>query len=344
MTEPAQSEVDTPDSSPADVKPVRHARRHRLIQTARIGVSVAVLAAVAYAAAHEWTDVSKTIRSLSWQSLVIAISSVVVGMFATVKVWQHLLAALGTRIPYSRAVQINLVGQLGKYLPGSVWSFLLQAELGRRYRVPRAKAIVTLVLSAGLSIATALTLSVFAIKPLLSRWGGVAWLLAAGPLALLMAVPVVMTWISNTLLRLMRRPRLDQPIITRHIPWAIGWSILAWLLFGVHLWGLASSLGELSFQNYLLVTGVFALALSAGFIAFVLPSGVGVREAVIVAGLSPILATGPALAFALTSRLIFTVADVSSAIIAVLVSRGVNAPDAAAAAPASAEPIGGPAR
>lgn len=306
----------------------RHPAVHRAIQVGRVGIFVAVIAAIVLAAAREWDAVSKTISSLSWQSLAIAITSVVVGMFATVKVWQHLMAAQGVSLPYTRAVQINLVGQLGKYLPGSVWSFLLQAQLGRRYGVPRAKALVTLVLSAGLSIATALTLSVFAIDPLRRSWGPFAWLLILGPLALVMAVPRVMTWISNTLLRIMRRPKLDAPIIARHIPWAIGWSILSWLLFGVQLWGLASSLGELSFQNYLLVTGVFALAMSAGFIAFVLPSGVGVREAVVVAGLSPIMATGPALAFALTSRLVFTVADVSSALIAVLVSRGANAPGA----------------
>jgi uncharacterized membrane protein YbhN (UPF0104 family) len=302
----------------------RHPLVHRAIQVMRVAIVIAVVVAVAYSAANEWGAVSKTIRSLSWQSLVIAISAVVAGMFSTVKVWQHLLAALGTNLAYRRAVQINLVGQLGKYLPGSVWSFLLQVELGRRYQVPRARAMVTLILSAGLAIATALTVSVFAVEPLLGKWGNAAWLLALGPLALLMLVPRVLTWISNNLLRLMRRPKLDQPIVVRHLPWALGWSIFSWLLFGVSIWGLVSSLGELSFRNYLLVTGVFALAMAAGFVAFVLPSGVGVREAVIVAGLAPLLPTGPALAFALASRLIFTVADVSSALIAAFIARGVQ--------------------
>jgi len=302
----------------------RHPLMRKAISVARVLISLAVVAAVGYAATSEWSAVRKTITSLSWQSLTIAIGSVVLGMFATVKVWQHLLAAIGVEVDYPQAVQVNLVGQLGKYLPGSVWSFLLQAELGRRYRIPRPKAIVTLVLSAGVTIATALVISVFAIHPLLGRWGGVAWLLALGPLALLIAAPRVMTWISNTLLRLMRRPALDAPLIARHIPFALVWSIASWLLFGLQLWALASSLGMLSFSSYLLVTGAFALAMSAGFVAFVLPSGVGVREAVIVAGLSPILATGPALAFALTSRLIFTVADVSSALIAVVIARGVG--------------------
>ena len=324
-TEPATEPATDPDgaqSQPAiAAKTDRHPLVHRAIQIGRVAVLVGVVVAIAYASAKEWDAVSKTISSLSWESLLLSIISIIVGMFATVKVWQHLLASLGTDLAYPRAVQINLVGQLGKYLPGSVWSYLMQAELGRRYDVPRPRALVTLVLSAGLAIATALTISVFAIDPLLGRWGDIAWLLALGPLAMVIAIPRVMQMIANLMLKLMRRPRLENAIIGRHVLHAVAWSFISWLLFGVHLWALASSLGILSFPNYLLVTGAFGLAMSAGFVAFVLPSGVGVREAVIVAAMAPIMASGPALAFALTSRLLFTVADVSSALLAVLASR-----------------------
>lgn len=296
-----------------------------MLRVARAVAAVLVLAAVVLALVRTWHSVGPDLARMPVWAVLASVGFVLLGLVPTLAAWRTLLSDLGSDLAVRPSVGVFFVGQLGKYLPGSVWSFLLQAQLGRKYQVPRARALVTLVLSAGLAIATALTLSVFAISPLLGSWGPVAWLLVLGPLALLMAVPRVMTWLSNTLLRIMRRPMLDQPIIARQIPWAIAWSVVSWLLFGLQLWGLASSLGELSFRNYLLVTGVFALAMSAGFIAFVLPSGVGVREAVIVAGLAPILPTGPALAFALTSRLIFTVADVSSALIAVVIARGVNA-------------------
>jgi uncharacterized membrane protein YbhN (UPF0104 family) len=310
-----------PASPAPGTKPARHPLVHRLIQLARVLVSLLVVAAVAYAVVHEWHEVSHTLSLLSWQSVVLSLLSVLLGMFATVKVWQHLLHGVGRSIPYAQAAQINLVGQLGKYLPGSVWSFVLQAELGRRYRVPRGKALVALLLSAGMSIVTALTLSVLAIHPLLGKWGGAAWLLACGPLTLLTCLPRVLTRVANLVMRLLRRPQLKTRIDGRQILWALGWSFVSWLLFGLHLWALASSLGALSPQGYALATGAFGLAMSAGFIAFVLPSGVGVREAIIVAGLSPILASGPALAFALTSRLLFTVCDVSTAAISAIVAR-----------------------
>ena len=44
--------------------------------------------------------------------------------------------------------------------------------------------------------------------------------------------------------------------------------------------------------------------MTAGFLVFIAPSGIGVREAVLVAALSPVLDTGEALSVALVVRLV----------------------------------------
>ena len=46
-------------------------------------------------------------------------------------VWRAALAALGTRVAVPDAARIYLVGQLDKYVPGSVVAFLLKMELAR---------------------------------------------------------------------------------------------------------------------------------------------------------------------------------------------------------------------
>jgi len=56
-----------------------------------------------------------------------------------------------------------------------------------------------------------------------------------------------------------------------------------------------------------------ALAMTLGFVVVVAPSGIGVREAVLVAALAPVLDTPEALAIALVARLLFTVADLIAA-------------------------------
>jgi glycosyltransferase 2 family protein len=313
--------LDDLDGEQSAAAPARHPVVHQLLRAGRIATIVAVVAAVAFAVDREWGPVRDTIRALSWKSLLASLTAVVLGMFATVKVWQHLLAAMGTRIRYRHAAQVNLVGQLGKYLPGSLWAFVLQTQLGKRYEVPRTRALVTLLLSAGVSSVTALSLGALVAEPLSHRWGGAAWLLLAGPLGLLALVPPVLTRIANLALTLLRRPRMAGRIQPGQVLRAVAWSYASWLLFGLQLWVLTGALAKQSWSGYVITTGAFALAMSAGFLAFVLPSGVGAREAVIVAGLAPLASAGPALAIALTSRLLFTIADVSTALAAVGAAR-----------------------
>ncbi len=308
------------DEEPATA-PSRHPMLHRLIQVGRVVVFLAVVVGVGYTAVNEWDSVQNTIKALSWRSLVTAQLAVLLGMAATVKVWQHLLAAMGTRVRYRAAAQVNFVGQLGKYLPGSLWAFVLQTQLGKRYRIPRARSLVALLLSAGISMVTGISLAAMAASPLSHNWGPVAWLLALGPLTLVTAVPAVLTKIGNLALRVMRKPLFEMHLVGSEVLRAVLWSFVSWLLFGFHVWLLTGSLAKQSLSGYAICTGAFALAMSAGFLAFVLPSGVGVREAVIVAALAPLAASGPTLAIALTSRLIFTIADVATASVALLTSR-----------------------
>lgn len=324
MSEPSPDLADglaSIDESEDAVAAPRHPRVHRLVQVGRVVVSLAVVAGVGYTAVTEWESVRSTINALSWKSILGAQVAVLLGMAATVKVWQHLLAAMGTRVRYRAAAQVNLVGQLGKYLPGSVWAFVLQAQLGKRYRIPRARSLVALLLSAGVTMVTGVSLAAGAVGPLSHRWGSAAWLLVLAPLGLLTLVPVVLTRIANLALRLMRKPRFEFPLLSSEVARALLWSVASWLLFGLHVWLLTGSLAKQSFEAFAICTGAIGLAMSAGFLAFILPSGIGVREAVIVAGLAPLAASGPALALALTSRLIFTLADVLTAAAALITSR-----------------------
>lgn len=317
--------VDTADAETEVLQhrapPGRHPLLHRLIDLGRVLVVVVVVLAVVYAVRTEWTGVSRTFHTLSWKSLVSAFAAIVLGMFATVGVWRQLLAAMGIRIPYWRAAQVNLIGQLGKYLPGSVWAFALQAQLGKRYGISRPRALVALLLSAGVSTVGALTLAVFAVPELARQWGSAAWLLCAGPLSLATLYPPLLTWIANLAMRLMRRPQLRQQLHGGQVLRALLWALVAWVLFGVQLWLLTGSLAgqPASALAITITTGAFALGMSAGFVAFVLPSGVGVREVVIVAGLAPITSAGTALALALVSRLLFTIADITTALGALVV-------------------------
>jgi uncharacterized membrane protein YbhN (UPF0104 family) len=60
--------------------------------------------------------------------------------------------------------------------------------------------------------------------------------------------------------------------------------------------------------------------MNAGLLVFVAPSGIGIREAVLVAALAPVLDHSDAFAVALVARVLFTVADLVAAIAVLPVS------------------------
>jgi uncharacterized membrane protein YbhN (UPF0104 family) len=115
-------------------------------------------------------------------------------------------------------------------------------------------------------------------------------------------------------LRLTRREPLTRPLTWRGVLGVLGWAVVAYVLAGVHLWLLAGTVAGTGLRGLVACTAAFALAMIAGTFAFILPSGIGAREFVIVATLTSMgVPQGSALGLALVSRLLFTVADVGAA-------------------------------
>ncbi len=77
---------------------------------------------------------------------------------------------------------------------------------------------------------------------------------------------------------------------------------------------LAVSVGAPAGQSLLLCVARVPLAMIAGLVVFIAPSGLGVREAALVAALTPVLEPSQGLAVALLARLVFTAADFVAAL------------------------------
>jgi hypothetical protein len=73
-----------------------------------------------------------------------------------------MLADLGSPLALGPASGVLFVGQLGKYLPGSVWTVVVQAEVASRLGVPRKRTAVVGLLSVLLSALAGLAVGVLA--------------------------------------------------------------------------------------------------------------------------------------------------------------------------------------
>jgi uncharacterized membrane protein YbhN (UPF0104 family) len=297
-------------------------RRPRWRRALRLAVLAAFVVAVAWSLAAQWGAVRPLLGQLSVASLGAALVAVAAGILATFLCWREVLADLGGRLPVAAGARVFFLGQLGKYLPGSLWPVLAQMELGRDHRVPErasgsAVGVFLLVLvGTGLAVAAAGA-------PLLgpdavhTYW----WLLAVLPLAVVMLVPPVLNRLLGRVMRLARRPPLPRPLSVAGVLRAVGWALASWLAYGVHVWVLAGQLAPGGPPELARATGAFAAAWCAGFLLVVAPAGAGVREAALVLLLGGALTRPQATVVAVVSRLLFVVGDLGWGAAALLAGR-----------------------
>src|SRR6185437_15354545 len=174
---------------------------------ARAVVAVLVLAAVALALARTWHSVSPDLSSLPVWAVVLAVVFVLLGLVPTLAAWRVLIADLGSPLPWRVAVGVFFIGQLGKYLPGSLWVALAQSDLAARHGVPRRRTAVVALVQVGISIVVGLGLGVLAVPAFVSAGQNRAWLLAlvALPVGAAVLHPPVLNRLVAWGLRVLRR-------------------------------------------------------------------------------------------------------------------------------------------
>ena len=259
----------------------------------------------------EWPAASAALETASLSWIAVAAVLALLAMTAMGWGWGFVLRLFGVRVPSARVVAWYFVGELGKYLPGGVWTVLGRGELARRGGVPRTRAYASVAMSLAMLYLAAMFVASAFLPFTLSGDGANVWML------FLLALPVGVLALHHAVLErvLALVVRISGRELTLEIPrWRdslimVACYLPAWIFVGGGTWAVARALDpSASFSRIM-----FAALLSwvAGFIAVPVPAGAGVREAVLVAssGLDP----GTAAATAIVARMLFLLADLVGA-------------------------------
>ncbi len=293
----------------ATPNPPSNTGNHPLQTAIRIVFFLVVISAAAWAVANNWEAVKEGFGRLSIWALLGSLALAAVGALSGIPPWWRILAGLGSKLPLRKASRIFLIGQLGKYIPGGIWTLLAQAELARSEKVGRARSAAASLIAILISVVSALVLgSVCLLISGREVLGSYYWVLfGLLPLVALMH-PAVLEFCLKLVSKLTKRPIAEKRLSGADLAFSLAISSFGQISSGLHLWLLAGTVGGV-FPSPLLAIGVFALASGAGILIVIAPAGVGVREAVVLAGLGPIIGVGPALLVALLSRVLTTAVD-----------------------------------
>jgi uncharacterized membrane protein YbhN (UPF0104 family) len=292
--------VTTPESGTAEpaVRDPARSRRVTLRRVVRFGFLLIALGFGGRAIASQWDSVVAGFARLSWPLLAASLAGVVAALLGAMLTWRTLLADLGSPLPLRPAAKVFFVGQLGKYIPGTVWPMLAQMEMGRELGVPRSRSAAAFFLMMPIQLASGLLVTLVTLG-----WHRFGWLLLVVPVLLVLLEPKVINGLIGFGLRRLRREPLERPLTRRGMLTALCWALAGWTCYGIHLYFIVPEGG------LLFAVGAFALSWCLGILSFVVPAGAGVREVAMVAVLAPVLPSGPAIAAALASRVVIVIGD-----------------------------------
>jgi hypothetical protein len=180
-------------------------RRKTAVRAAFLLTAVVVLVLTLVRERHA---VAESDARLSPSGIALSAALVLVGLAAQMLSWRSMFVGSEVgRLPVATAGRIYYVGQLGKYVPGSVWAVVAQAELGKDHQISRVRsavvalgALLVLVIVGG--VVAAAGLAVGSAGSLRAYW----WALLAVPVGVVVLIPPVFNRLVALALRLARRP------------------------------------------------------------------------------------------------------------------------------------------
>jgi uncharacterized membrane protein YbhN (UPF0104 family) len=230
--------------------------------------------------------------------------------------WHLWLSAIREPSRPQVAIALFAISQFAKYVPGGIAHHIARVALGKRHGLGTPGMVITIALEQSCALMAGIVIAATALAFIGPSLAGIA---LPSPLRLslialiALLVPLACVWLIGE-----SRPAiLDSWLGPRRIAHPrLGTLLSCFLLYCAGLansgWNidlLARYLLGAPKSDVLLAIGVFAVSWVAGFITLVAPGGIGVREAVLLAGLTPAYGPGTALAVAVAYRVVTSVGD-----------------------------------
>lgn len=229
-----------------------------------------------------WRTTGDSVPLPPWQALAAAATLLAAGLAAAAAAWVALLPGAASRPVVVRGF---VAAQIGKYIPGGVWLAAGQVGFACSAGIPIARAVGAMATCAvAIAAAGAFAGGLLGLL-LIATTGSGTGLLALSIVGL--AVPLLLDrrWMARVATRLARWPRMPTGGVVippqRAILGSFAWLVVTLLAMALAYALLLQSLG--GGQAILRTMCIFSVAWLAGFLALGVPSGIGAREAVLVA-------------------------------------------------------------
>ncbi len=253
--------------------------RRNLFKVAQWIFAAVVLFFAARSLATQWSKVEPRLSHIEfgWQWIGAATVLILLTYALLIEGWRRVLSAWDSHLPFTQAARIWFLSNLGKYVPGNIWSLTAMGVMAKERGLSAIAAAGSSVIMQMVSLATGTAIVMVTGAKLLGQpllVGFAVLLLVVILLSAPRFLPPLAAWAGTLIGRDIAPPFVPATSIwTAAIASTFSWLFygLAFQLFVRGLLG--SAPGEIS--SYI---AVYTAAYILGFISPIAPAGLGVRE------------------------------------------------------------------
>jgi glycosyltransferase 2 family protein len=224
--------------------------------------------------------------------LMLAVGLLILGKLMLVELARQSVEVIAQKPGYGRMFYINAMSQLAKYLPGGVWHFVGRAGYYHTDGLTLKQATQAMVIENIWLVTSA-------------AFVGVIFFIGytVDAVNLLMAAVLVLCWWA--MLYIMTRWRAPSASF-RQTGLALLLQVSIWMTLGASLWVLIPQ--DIPGLSQLAI-GAFGLSWVVGYVAVFAPSGLGVREGMLVAVLAVVLSPSVTIIYAAINRTVWIITE-----------------------------------
>jgi ubiquinone/menaquinone biosynthesis C-methylase UbiE len=221
--------------------------------------------------------------------------------------WREIVLSMYENLELSKGIFYWCLSQFGKYIPGKVWFALGRVYLAGKEGISKKKIMHSIFVEIVLCIVVTLALGSVLLSGKVKEVNMYLIYSAVAVIALVMIHPKIFNFILGIIGKIVGKDLTIELHYGEILRLLINFGV-AWVLIGGGFALFVKGIG-IEEISILMLMGVFMISWVGGFLAIIVPSGIGVREGIMAALLSTDVGIGLGLVIAVIARLWWTIGE-----------------------------------
>lgn len=260
---------------------------------------------------------------IRWVPFLLSMIFYFVYKLSLASLWHYITKISNASIKYTNAISTYLYSILGKYIPGKVFMLAARFPAYDAEGIPLRKITVCFFLENICTLLGAAFLFVVSLfffpNDILNDY---KWLTLGLIVVFFICInPKIINFFLKYAEKIIKKKDMQIPFSYGQMFKVVLLFVANWLVVGLGFYMLICSIYPIPWDEMLYVGGIFGLSAIIGILAIFAPSGLGVREGIMIFGLTLIMPNEYAVIISIISRFWVTIAELILILVAFIVNK-----------------------